>query len=263
MLSTCLGGLSDKHGCCRCVRAAAPESGVLYTYGDNQSGQLGQLIAPSAAHGKAATVVDAGADGSAAVASPSNEVRMSRAGSTVDEPEEAAPDAPSLTELRGPQVRRRCGVPCRHGAVDGDRSIVVRSHSSSLPPTWTTRSCDTCRAVLGTRVWQSQPCGSTMRRQRRACDAPPRSPLLCAATTAVTVEASSGALCRLDAQPSTATPWRAGSPRVTCVLCGVVLHRAPCSGKCSSRRRPLLKLGFINPVRVCEGCYHRLQRTGS
>lgn len=66
-----------------------------------------------------------------------------------------------------------------------------------------------------------------------------------------------------------ATQWIKDEETKTCMRCAVhfttFIRRHHCRncggvfcGKCSARRLPLLKLGFIEPVRVCETCYSRL-----
>lgn len=66
-----------------------------------------------------------------------------------------------------------------------------------------------------------------------------------------------------------ATQWIRDDEAASCMRCGVgfttFIRRHHCRncggvfcGKCSARRLPLLKLGFIEPVRVCETCYQRI-----
>jgi growth factor-regulated tyrosine kinase substrate len=51
---------------------------------------------------------------------------------------------------------------------------------------------------------------------------------------------------------------------LTCVVLSVAQHHCRnCGGifcdKCSSHKLPLLSLGFIDRVRVCDACYTRLR----
>lgn len=66
-----------------------------------------------------------------------------------------------------------------------------------------------------------------------------------------------------------ATRWLDDNEATHCMRCGTKFtlrvrkhHCRSCGGifcaKCSSNRLPLLHLGFIEPVRVCDGCFHRL-----
>jgi growth factor-regulated tyrosine kinase substrate len=48
-------------------------------------------------------------------------------------------------------------------------------------------------------------------------------------------------------------PFGLSRRRHHCRSCGAVVCVA-----CSMRRLPLLRLGYINPVRVCDGCAARL-----
>jgi len=67
-----------------------------------------------------------------------------------------------------------------------------------------------------------------------------------------------------------ATEWIRDDEAPACMQCNAPFtvtrrrhHCRNCGGvfddRCSSQRRPLLKLGFIEPVRVCDGCYVKLQ----
>jgi hypothetical protein len=67
-----------------------------------------------------------------------------------------------------------------------------------------------------------------------------------------------------------ATEWMRDDEAPNCMRCDQPFntltrrrhHCRNCGGifcdRCSSNRLPLLKLGHIEPVRVCDGCYARL-----
>jgi hypothetical protein len=67
-----------------------------------------------------------------------------------------------------------------------------------------------------------------------------------------------------------ATEWMRDDETPNCMRCELPFTRVTrrrhhcrnCGGlfcdRCSSQRLPLLKLGHIEPVRVCDGCYLRL-----
>ena len=66
-----------------------------------------------------------------------------------------------------------------------------------------------------------------------------------------------------------ATEWMRSTEATFCMRCALPFiavtrrrhHCRHCGGvfcdNCSSQRIPLLKLGYIEPVRVCDGCYTR------
>jgi hypothetical protein len=67
-----------------------------------------------------------------------------------------------------------------------------------------------------------------------------------------------------------ATEWMRDAEAPACVRCeapfSLTLRRHHCRNcggvvcvACSSRRLPLLRLGYVEPVRVCDGCWGRLR----
>ena len=221
---------------------ALPESGVLYMYGDGQFGQLG--------HGKPNTAsIDGTGVGAGAGAGAGAAVGRERADTVkLDAPSEQQASVATNTLLTGPQVLLLL-LPVARRAVCGKTVSHVR---------W--RSCHVQPAInLDNKVVRHVSCGA-----RHTC--------VSVATMWINDEETKTCM-------RCSTTFTTFVRRHHCRNCGgifwyVWLRQLPLSwlgltpgvvgsGKCSSRRRPLLKLGFINPVRVCEGCYHRLQRSGS
>jgi growth factor-regulated tyrosine kinase substrate len=68
---------------------------------------------------------------------------------------------------------------------------------------------------------------------------------------------------------SVATEWMNNDAALICMRCSRPFttffrkhHCRLCGGvfctECSSSKTPLLKLGYIEPVRVCDGCFARV-----